>query len=204
MYSLPSLGVAANYAASFRPPETVAGFSDVKSDIAAEYLMTLPQVQFEAEAELAKQALAERGATLRREMEVDYYKDRDARALKQSKAGALLSMLGAGSSGRGGGDGMGGSVDVLANSAARERQHNDFLASLQGRTKQGLGQAYAEVIKGIGGAPQVPARTGLEVTPRPPAVTYQSPAPDAMSSLANQLSLAERFNNSWKKGSSKS
>jgi hypothetical protein len=202
MYSLPSLGVAANYAASFRPVEKVDGFSDVKSDIAAEYLMKLPQVQFEAEAALAKQALAERGATLRREMEIDYYQDRDARALKQSKAGALLSMLGAGGSGRGGGDGMGGSVDVLANSVARERQHNDLLASLQGRTK-GLGEAYAEAINGMGGAPEMPARTGLEVTPRPPAVTYQPPAPDAMSSLANQLSWAEQFNDSWKKRSSK-
>ena len=203
MYSLPSLGVAANYAATWRGPEKVDGFGAVKSDIAAENLMNLPQVQFAKEAELAKQALAERGEKLRREMEIDYYKYRDARALKQSKTAALLSMLGAGSSGRGGGDGMGGSVDVLANSVARERQHNDLLASLQGRTKD-LGTAYAEAINGMGGAPQMPARTGLEVTPRPPAVTYQSPAPDAMSSLANQLSLAEQFNNSWKKGSSKS
>ena len=202
MYSLPSLGVAANYAASFRPVEKVDGFSDVKSDIAAEYLMQLPQVQFEAEAALAKQALAERGATLRREMEIDYYQDRDARALKQSKAGALLGLLGAGSSGLGDGIGMGGSVDVLANSVTRERQHNDLLASLQGRTKD-LGTTYAKAISGMGGAPQMPAGTELGVKPQPPAVTYQLPAPDAMSSLANQLSWAEQFNDSWKKRSSK-
>jgi hypothetical protein len=202
MYSLPSLGVAANYAASFRPVEKVDGFSDVKSDIAAEYLMKLPQVQFEAEAALAKQALAERGATLRREMEVDYYQDRDARALKQSKASALLGLLGAGSSDLGGGISMGESVDVLANSAARERQHNDMLSSLNARMT-GYDAESAAAIKAMGGMPQMPSPGSVEELKLPQAAPYRQPAPDDMGSLKNQLDIMKAFHNAYSKGGRK-
>lgn len=202
MYSLPSLGVSANYAASFRPVQKVDGFSEVKSDTAAEYLMRLPQVQFEAEAALAKQALAERGATLRREMELDYYQDRDARLLKQSKASALLGTLGAGSSGLGDAIGMGESVDVLANSAARERQHNDMLSSLNSRMS-GYDAESAAAIKAMGGMPQMPSPGSAEELKLPQAAPYRQPAPDDMSSLKNQLDIMKAFHNDYSRAGRK-
>lgn len=202
MYSLPSLGVAANYAASFRPPETVDGFSDVKSDIAAENLMNLPQVQFEAEAALAKQALAEQGETLRRKMDIDYYQDFYASALKRSKAATLLSMLGAGSSSLGGGISMGESVDVLANSAARERQHNDMLSSLKTRMTDYDAESAA-AIKGMGGMPQMPSPGSVEELKLPQAAPYRQPAPDDMGSLKNQLDIMKAFHNAYSKGGRK-
>lgn len=196
MYSLPPLGVSANYAAYFRPVQKVDGFREVKSDTAAESLMRLPQVQFEAEAALAKQALAERGATLRREMELDYYQDRDARRLKQSKASALLAMLGAGSSGPGDAIGMGESVDVLANSAARERQHNDMLFSLNSRMS-GYDAESAAAIKAMGGMPQMPSPGSVEELKLPQAAPYRQPVPDDMSSLKNKLDIMKAFHNDY-------
>ena len=63
--SIPGRSVASNYAASFSPVRAAPGFSQVKSDLVANYLMQVPMLRQELEMNLAKQALAEVGATKR-------------------------------------------------------------------------------------------------------------------------------------------
>jgi hypothetical protein len=102
--SIPGRSVASNYAASFRPVGVAPGFSQVKSDLAANYLMQVPMLRQELEMSLAKQALAEAGATER----LDRKLDADMKiAEKSDKVNKLLTI--AGMSG-----GEGGSSSLLS------------------------------------------------------------------------------------------
>lgn len=89
--SIPGRSVASNYAASFRPVGVAPGFSQVKSDLAANYLMQVPMLRQELEMSLAKQALAEAGATER----LDRKLDADMKiAEKSDKVNKLLTIAG--------------------------------------------------------------------------------------------------------------
>ena len=89
--TIPARNVAANYAASFRPVGVAPGFSQVKSDLAANYLMQVPMLRQELEMSLAKQALAEAGATER----LDRKLDADMKiAEKSDKVNKLLTIAG--------------------------------------------------------------------------------------------------------------
>jgi hypothetical protein len=89
--SIPGRSVASNYAASFRPVGVAPGFSQVKSDLAANYLMQVPMLRQELEMSLAKQALAEAGATER----LDKKLDADMKiAEKRDKVNKLLTIAG--------------------------------------------------------------------------------------------------------------
>ena len=57
--SIPGRNVASNYAASFRPVSVVPGFSQVKSDLAANYLMKVPMLRQQLEMDMAKTGFAE-------------------------------------------------------------------------------------------------------------------------------------------------
>ena len=74
-----AFNVAAAYLNNFRPMQPISGFEDVKSTYASELLSQIPLAQFEAELEIAKEALgakalleqqriAERGANKRAEL----------------------------------------------------------------------------------------------------------------------------------------
>lgn len=89
--SIPGRSVASNYAATFRPVRAVPGFSQVKSDLVANYLMKVPLLRQEMEMNLAKQALAEAGATKRLDKRLDA--DMEL-AEKRDKVNKLLTIAG--------------------------------------------------------------------------------------------------------------
>ena len=94
-----AFSVASNYAASFRPMSPAPGFSQVKSDLAANYLMQVPMLRQQMEMSLAKQALAEKGASDRLDMRLDAEKELFDKNLSQSKKAALLALAAQGGSG---------------------------------------------------------------------------------------------------------
>lgn len=94
-----AFSVASNYAASFRPMSPAPGFSQVKSDLAANYLMQVPMLRQQMEMSLAKQALAESGATDRMDMRLDAEKELFDKKLSAGKKAALLSLAAQGGSG---------------------------------------------------------------------------------------------------------
>ena len=84
--SIPGRSVASNYAASFRPVTAVPGFSQVKSDLVANYLMQVPMLkqQLEMECEAALQT----GSIKRTKMNVE-----EAGSQKMQNKQALLKNL---------------------------------------------------------------------------------------------------------------
>ena len=104
--SIPGRSVASNYAASFRPVGVAPGFSQVKSDLVANYLMQVPMLRQKLEMDLAKQALAEVGATKRLDKKLDAEMEL---AEKRDKVNKLLTIAG-----MSGGDESGGGLGSLA------------------------------------------------------------------------------------------
>ena len=92
--SIPSRNVAANYAASFRPVSVAPGFNQVKSDLAASYLMQVPMLKKQLEMEMANNALREVGSIERTRMNAENALDQLELGLKQEKLKALLGGMG--------------------------------------------------------------------------------------------------------------
>ena len=88
--SIPGRNVAATYASTFRPVGVAPGFSQVKSDLAANYLMKVPMLRQQLEMDLAKQALAEAGAMGRTKLNLDAKLEL---AESRDKANKLLAQL---------------------------------------------------------------------------------------------------------------
>ena len=88
--TIPGRSVAANYAASFRPVSIAPGFSQVKSDLAANYLMQVPMLKQQLEMEMANNALREAGSIERTRMNAANALDQLELGLKQEKLKALL------------------------------------------------------------------------------------------------------------------
>ena len=104
--SIPGRSVASNYAASFRPVGVAPGFSQVKSDLVANYLMQVPMLRQKLEMDMAKQALAEVGATKRLDKKLDAEMEL---AEKRDKVNKLLTIAG-----MSGGDESGGGLGSLS------------------------------------------------------------------------------------------
>jgi len=94
--TIPGRSVAANYAASFRPVSIAPGFSQVKSDLAANYLMQVPMLKQQLEMEMANNALREAGSIERTRMNAANALDQLELGLKQEKMKALLGGIGGG------------------------------------------------------------------------------------------------------------
>lgn len=92
--SIPGRSVASNYAASFRPVGVVPGFSQVKSDLVANYLMKVPMLRQQLEMDLAKQALAEVGATKRLDKKLDAEMEIAEKSDRANKLMAIAGMSG--------------------------------------------------------------------------------------------------------------
>ena len=119
--TIPGRSVASNYAASFRPVSIVPGFNQVKSDLAANYLMQVPMLKQQLEMEMANAALKEIGSIKRTEMNIDSAMDQ----LDQQRKNAILAeILKSDSSGSGMDDLVGFQSD-----------QNFLLGSIAGLTK---------------------------------------------------------------------
>tara|TARA_R100001510_G_scaffold49519_1_gene47917 strand:+ start:317 stop:919 length:603 start_codon:yes stop_codon:yes gene_type:complete len=94
--SIPGRSVASNYAASFRPVTAVPGFSQVKSDLAANYLMQVPMLKQQLEMEMANAALQEAGSIKRTQMNVEGTLDLQKMKNKQALLKNLLAESGGG------------------------------------------------------------------------------------------------------------
>ena len=108
--SIPGRSVASNYAATFRPVGVAPGFSQVKSDLVANYLMQVPMLRQKLEMDMAKQALAEVGATKRLDKKLDAEMEL---AEKRDKVNKLLTIAG-----MSGGDESGGGLGSLSGLSA--------------------------------------------------------------------------------------
>tara|TARA_Y100000592_G_C5456926_1_gene311864 strand:- start:543 stop:1124 length:582 start_codon:yes stop_codon:yes gene_type:complete len=95
--SIPGRSVASNYAASFRPVTAVPGFSQVKSDLVANYLMQVPMLKQQLEMEMANNALKEIGSIKRTEMNIDSAMDQLEQQRKNEILGAILKSDSSGS-----------------------------------------------------------------------------------------------------------
>ena len=93
--SIPSRNVAANYAASFRPVSVAPGFSQVKSDLAANYLMQVPMLRQQMEMDMAKTALQESASLERLEKKLAVEKSMKDDLLDLTKKQSILKMLAA-------------------------------------------------------------------------------------------------------------
>lgn len=94
--SIPGRSVASNYAASFRPVTAAPGFSQVKSDLVANYLMQVPMLKQQLEMEMANNALREAGSIKRTKLNAENALDQLELGLKQEKLKALLGGMGDG------------------------------------------------------------------------------------------------------------
>ena len=94
--SIPGRSVAANYAASFRPVSFAPGFNQVKSDLAANYLMQIPMLKQQLEMEMANAALQEAGSIKRTQMNVEGTLDLQKMRNKQALLKNLLAESGGG------------------------------------------------------------------------------------------------------------
>ena len=92
--SIPGRSVASNYAASFRPVTTAPGFSQVKRDLAANYLMQVPMLRQKMEMEMAKDALSQAASLEGLDRRLDAEKYAVDLAFKQNKRNNTLAMLG--------------------------------------------------------------------------------------------------------------
>ena len=86
--------VASNYAASFRPVGPAGGFENVKSDLAADYLMRVPLLRQQMEMQMAREALAEKASIDRTKMNIDGQIELQEMADKRGRRAAALKMLG--------------------------------------------------------------------------------------------------------------
>jgi hypothetical protein len=93
--SIPGRNVAANYAANFRPVSPVPGFSQVKSDLAANYLMQVPMLRQQMEMDMAKNALQEAASIKRLDKKLEVEKSMADDLIDFNKKGAILTMLAA-------------------------------------------------------------------------------------------------------------
>ena len=121
--SIPGRSVASNYAASFRPVGVVPGFSQVKSDLVANYLMKVPMLRQQLEMDLAKQALAEVGATKRLDKKLDAEMEI---AEKKDRANKLLAIAG-----MSGGEGGSSSSSSLLSPLDQQLAFENTQASLE-------------------------------------------------------------------------
>ena len=119
--TIPGRSVASNYAASFRPVSIAPGFNQVKSDLAANYLMQVPMLKQQLEMELANAALKEIGSIKRTEMNIDSAMDQ----LDQQRKNAILAEILKS-------DSSGSSMDDLV---GFQSDQNFLLGSLTGLTK---------------------------------------------------------------------
>ena len=148
--SIPGRSVASNYAASFRPVGVAPGFSQVKSDLAANYLMQVPMLRQELEMSLAKQALAEAGANER----LDRKLDADMKiAEKRDKVNKLLTIAGM----SGGESGSSSLLSPLEQQLAFENLQGALEVKDDARTvlssqriNQRLGQFQQDPFEGLG------------------------------------------------------
>tara|TARA_B100001939_G_scaffold299037_1_gene274296 strand:+ start:724 stop:1308 length:585 start_codon:yes stop_codon:yes gene_type:complete len=92
--SIPGRSVASNYAATFRPVTTAPGFSQVKSDLAANYLMQVPMLRQKMEMDMAKAALSQAASLEGLDRRLDAEKYAVDLAFKQNKRNNTLAMLG--------------------------------------------------------------------------------------------------------------
>jgi hypothetical protein len=100
-FSLPSTGgVAANYAASFRPVQPVPGFGNVQSDFAEAVLSQIPAQQFAAELSLAKDALDAQQIIKRERIAAENNLDRIKEQKRISKGEMLMGILQAKNAGK--------------------------------------------------------------------------------------------------------
>ena len=141
--SIPGRSVASNYAASFRPVGVAPGFSQVKSDLVANYLMQVPMLRQKLEMDLAKQALAEVGATKRLDKKLDAELELAAKRDKVNKLLTIAGMSGGdeGGSGLGSLSGLNTFDQLVANMETRDRNkrivtQNDLI----GRVNTTLGK----------------------------------------------------------------
>jgi hypothetical protein len=95
--TIPGRSVASNYAASFRPVSIAPGFNQVKSDLAANYLMQVPMLKQQLEMEMANAALKEIGSIKRTEMNIDSAMDQLEQQRKNEILGAILKSDSSGS-----------------------------------------------------------------------------------------------------------
>ncbi len=96
-FALPSFNAAVASANTSGAPlqrlQANIDFQDVKSDFATETLTELPYKKFLTEAAMARDALAEYGATLRNKMDLDYNREVNELNRKSNKQNALVQML---------------------------------------------------------------------------------------------------------------
>lgn len=207
MYSLPSLSVSANYAANFAPVRKVEGFGEVKSDGAAEYLMQLPEKQFIAEVALAKQALAERGASIRNKMEIDYRdRDRKESQSRDDRRARLNALANLGSIGQGldlGVLGLGRAADPLGEAVAREQQALNLQRATRGRMAQ-FTESTKAALEGLGPMPQRGSYQSAPEVQLPSFGSYTTPAvPELSDRLTKELGSMELFHKMWSQSGSK-
>ena len=176
--SIPGRSVASNYAASFRPVGVVPGFSQVKSDLVANYLMKVPMLRQQMEMDLAKQALAEAGAMKRTKLNLDAKLELAESRDKANKLLALAQMSGDG--GSSGGSSLLGPLSTLNDAdslfgslEARDRARegvisNDIAQRITNATQQTGGTKF---IQNLGkGASVAPVQLPEKVEP-PAAIT---------------------------------
>lgn len=140
--SIPSRNVAANYAASFRPVSVAPGFSQVKSDLAANYLMQVPMLRQKMEMEMAKSALAQAATLEGLDRRIDAEKYALDLAAEQNKRKAIMGMLGQ--------EEQAVSIDPVS-----------YLNSLT-KSDDALIKAIREKKTGSGGSTQLPAVGGID------------------------------------------
>ncbi len=93
--SIPGRSVASNYAASFRPVAPAPGFSQVKSDLAANYLMQVPMLRQQMEMEMASTALQEAASLERLDKKLKVEKSMTDDLIDLKKKQGILNMLAA-------------------------------------------------------------------------------------------------------------
>tara|TARA_R100000005_G_scaffold95772_1_gene78684 strand:+ start:1383 stop:2000 length:618 start_codon:yes stop_codon:yes gene_type:complete len=96
-FALPSFNAAVASASTSGAPlqrlQANIDFQDVKSDFATKALTELPYKKFLTEAAIARDALAEYGASLRNKMDLDYNREVNEINREDAKRNALVKML---------------------------------------------------------------------------------------------------------------
>jgi hypothetical protein len=193
MFSLFSPNTAGNYAASFRQVEPVPGFSNVKESRFSEMLANLPVEKYKQEMAFARDALGEVAATRRANDQLDYYRERDALADRQSRISNLLNLVG-------------GTGAQVARIAVPERRNSyDTLLGVA-RTEDALGVSRAnrmagstggltEALKGLGPLPSLDSKaTGVDASSLFQSTpTYAPPQPGSLADVAKTTSNMELF-----------
>ncbi len=193
MFSLFSPNTAGNYAASFRQVEPVPGFSNVKESRFSEMLANLPVEKYKQEMAFARDALGEVAATKRANDQLDYYRERDALADRQSRISNLLSL----------GGGAGAQVASIALPKQRSSydtllgvaQTEDALSASRSSRMAGSTGGLAAALKGIGPLPSMDSKaTGVDASSLFQSTpTYAPPQPGSLTDVAKTTSNMELF-----------